>query len=166
VPWFVDDKLGGGPLIDGAIHNQDFAAWLFGDPQYVQASGIKIDSKVTAVDTATAIVHYANGSQLMLSWSWGSAPTPPMHDVLGPKAAMLFPSADAPAYYLITRDGKRRKVAHRPCKMVVNQAKHFVDCLEKGTKCLSPGTEAIKSVASAEAILKAARAGGSRKVSW
>jgi predicted dehydrogenase len=50
--------------------------------------------------------------------------------------------------------------------MVVNQAKHFADCLEKGAPCLSPGTEAIKSVASAEAILKAAPKGGTRKVSW
>src|SRR5699024_5800375 len=58
--WFMDDKLGGGPLMDGAIHNYDFANWMWGDPQRVVASGIKLDPNVTAVDTATAIVEYEN----------------------------------------------------------------------------------------------------------
>ncbi|MCL4862260.1 MAG: Gfo/Idh/MocA family oxidoreductase, partial [Caldilineaceae bacterium] len=36
--WYLDDELGGGPLLDGAIHNYDFANWIFGEPECVLAS--------------------------------------------------------------------------------------------------------------------------------
>jgi hypothetical protein len=50
--------------------------------------------------------------------------------------------------------------------MYVTQAKHFLDCLNGKTKCRTPATEAIKGVAVAEAILKAAPTGKSVKVTW
>jgi len=50
--------------------------------------------------------------------------------------------------------------------MYILQARHFLDCIRRRTRCLTPGTEAIKAVAVAEAILKAGRAGSARKVTW
>jgi len=37
------------------------------------------------------VVHYQNGSQLLISWSWGIAGGDGMHDVLGSKATLTFP---------------------------------------------------------------------------
>jgi len=163
-PWFMDDKLGGGPMIDGAVHNQDFAVMLFGDPTHVVVSSIKL-TKYSAVDTATAVVHYQNGSQLLISWSWGIAGGDGMHDVLGSKGTLTFPGD---AYYLTNqRTNKRTRIPFKDTDMYVTQAKHFIDCIERGTKCQSPATESIKAVASAQAILKIARKGsGTAKVTW
>lgn len=175
-PWFMDDKLGGGPLIDGAVHDQDFANMLFGDPQYVVATGIKLTDS-TAVDTATAIVHYKSGCQLMLSWSWGVATGRSAQDALGTKGTVIF-RPELPADQYDTKTFAHYKVIDRKTKketiqkfkrkdMYLEQAKHFLACVAGKAKCQTPGEVAIKAVASAEAILKAAKKGGAIvKVKW
>ncbi|MCX5662578.1 MAG: Gfo/Idh/MocA family oxidoreductase [Planctomycetota bacterium] len=174
--WFLDEKLGGGPLIDGAVHNYDFANLLFGKAESVVASSIKL-SKHTAVDTACAVVRYESGNQLLMSWSWAIGSGQSLRDVLGPKAAMSFgagelatPELDTTNYgYYLVADASRqkKKLIKFPRKdMYVVQAKHFIDCVEGKAKCISPGTEAIKAVAVAEAILKAGPLGREVKVKY
>ena len=50
--------------------------------------------------------------------------------------------------------------------MYLEQANHFLACIRGEAQCLSPGTEAIKAVAVAEAVLKVGPVGGSAEVSW
>lgn len=175
--WFMDEKLGGGPLFDAAIHNIDFANALFGDPQGVLASSIKL-ADCTAQDTTTAVVRYPKGDQLMLSWSWGTVPSGAgADDILGTKGSLLFGPGHDPSekidrehygYYRVTtrRSPKGRLVRFRRRDMYVTQGRHFLACLAGRAKCLSPGTEAIKAIAVGEAILKAGRTGAARKVKW
>jgi len=173
--WFMDEELGGGPLIDGAVHDQDFANYLFGKPEFVQASAIKM-TKHTAIDTASAVIHYESGDQLMLSWSWGVGHGSHMQDAIGPKATAVFrpqvndPKIDPSVYacYQVTdlKTQKVRIVKKKRNKMYVEQAKHFIACIDGKAKCLSSGEESIKAVASAEALLKAAAKNGSAKIKW
>jgi len=174
--WFMDDKLGGGPLLDGAVHNYDFANLLFGDPQSVVSSSIRLVAGVTATDTASAIVRYKSGSQLLVSWSWGTRGCG-MHDIVGPKGFVQFgtggikpPAKDKKKYNyccVTNLSGKERllrSVTTPP--MVVRQAKHFLACIKTSKECESPGTEAIKAVAVGEAILKAGAGGKALAVKW
>lgn len=175
--WFLDDKLGGGPLIDGAVHNYDFANMIFGDPESVISSSIKLDPNVTAIDTGTAVVRYKSGSQLMVSWSW-SVSGGGMHDLIGPKGSISFGPGDLATpdldqktygYYRVADDSNKEKklVKFERGDMYVNQAQHFVDCVTGKTKtCLAPATESIKAIAVAEAILTAGPKGGELKVKW
>ena len=66
------------------------------------------------------------------------------------------------------RQGKERLIAPKGTSgdMYLKQARHFVDCVQGKKKCLTPGTEGIKAVAIAEAVLKAGPKGQARKVSW
>jgi predicted dehydrogenase len=174
-PWFMEDRLSGGPLMDGAIHNYDFGNLLFGDPEEVLASEIKLTAK-TAIDTGSAIVRYKSGDQIMVSWSWGVT-SQSMMDVIGPKGSLTFGPGDLASpdldtktygYYMTADPAREKKKLHRfkRTDMYVTQAKHFLACLDGKAECLSPGTEAIKAVAIAEAILKAAPTGGARRVTW
>ena len=63
---------------------------------------------------------------------------------------------------IATGDDKARK---QP-EMYHNQLKHFLACVAGATECASPGTEAIKAVAVAEATLLAGPGGTARKVAW
>lgn len=173
--WFLDDKLGGGPLFDGAIHNYDFGNYLFGDPQSVIASAIKL-SPNSAVDTGTAVVHYKAGNQVMVSWSW-AIPGQSAIDVLGSKGSITWGPGDLGSDKLDTKNfgfyrvanefnQNKRLVKFKRTDMYVTQAKHFLDCIQGKAKCQAPATEAIKAVAVGEAILKAAVRGGVRKVAW
>lgn len=172
--WFMDEKLGGGPLMDGAVHNYDFANWIFGRPVSVVASSLKLVPGVTAVDTASAVVRYASGDQLMVSWSWGVRGTG-MHDVIGPQGFMQFHAGDQKPdaaeaekhnYCCITDLENKSTLLKSPKEpsMYVRQARHFLACAAGKAECQSPGTEAIRAVAVAEAILRAAPEGRSLKV--
>lgn len=172
--WFTDDKLGGGPLFDGAVHDHDFGNWIFGDPEEVLAREIRLGSD-TAVNTASAIVQYKSGHQMVHCWSWDVASLHSL-DLIGPKGS-LAPGAGPLAsddldttkfgYYRFTpRKKNPRLVKFRKANMYVNEDQHFIDCLNGKKQCLSPASEAIKGVAVGEAICKAARGRGSAKVRW
>ena len=113
----------------------------------------------------------------MLSWSWGTAPGEHLFDLLGPKGSIILGPADLATksldtkkygYYRVTnsRTRKAKLVRFKRADMYVRQGKHFLDCIEGKALCLSPGTESIKAIASAEAILKAGPKGAVRKVVW
>jgi predicted dehydrogenase len=173
--WFMDAQRGGGPLIDGAVHNYDFANYIFGEPESVVASGIAL-TKHSAVDTASAVVRYASGDQLLVSWAWGPRGDN-AHDVLGPKASLLFGPGDMKpegeegyAYYRLWANGKNQKLIkfkYDFMPMYTAEDQHFIDCITGKTKvCEASGTEGIKGVAVAEAIFKAAAGNGTAKVKW
>lgn len=174
--WFMDKRLGGGPLLDGAVHNYDFANWIFGDPVSVVANMVKMDPTVTAADTGSAIVQYASGNQLLVSWSWAVRGLA-LHDVLGPKGFIQFGTGKQTvsdedkqkfSYCCLTDAKGNEKLLPAPKQpdMYVRQARHFLDCIRGRAKCQTPGTEAIKAVAVAEAILKAGHVKGASKVTW
>lgn len=177
-PWFYDDKLGGGPLMDGAVHNHDFANLIFGRPLSVIASSIDLTGS-SAINTATAIVEYERGDQMMLSWSWGvAASLAGGMDILGPKGTLNFGPGKLDSdkldkakhgYFCVTsrQTDKPALVKYPKRDMYVTQAKHFLDAAAGKTPCQSPPEEAIKAVAVAEAIFKSAKAHGKRvKVAW
>lgn len=172
--WFHDDKASGGPMMDGAVHNYDFANWIFGTPESVVANSVKL-TKTTAMDTCTAIIQYSSGNQAMLSWSWGAAAGVSGIDVLGPKGTLFFGAGPLAAetelkptqgcYCIVpTGGGKPKLVKFRKSNMYTTQAAHFLACVQGAATCLTPATEAIKAVAVAEAVIKAGRKGGAVKV--
>lgn len=171
--WFFDEKLGGGPMIDGAVHNYDFATLLFGKAVSVIATAINLTG-TTAVNTATAMIEYEKGDQMMLSWSWG---LPGTHaggsDILGSKGTMAFGAGGADVskfdtkkygFYSVAnrKTGKSTLTKFTRSNMYVTQAKHFIECFKGKAECLSPPQEAIKAVAVAEAIFKSIKANGKR----
>lgn len=178
VPWFNDVKIGGGPMIDGAIHNYDYANFMFGKPVSVIASAIDLTG-ASAITTATAVVEYENDDQLMVSWSWGLPSTGQGgQDILGSKAVLTItavnnevadPKTHKFGYMGVTSCKTQKTVLSKYTKtdMYVNQAKHFISCFQGKTECLSPPEEAIKAVAVAQAIFKSIAGHGKRtKVTW
>lgn len=174
--WFMDADIGGGPMLDMGVHDYDFANMLWGDPESVVASSTKLNKNVTAVDTATAVIRYAGGNQLMVSRTWAGRGMR-MFDILGPNGTIVegigtqAPSAiaDATNYYcLIAPDGTEQLIepAAETMKMYEIQAQHFLDCINGKARCISPPEEAIKAIAIAEAIIGAGPEGIVRKVTW
>jgi len=175
--WIMDDRMGGGTMLDGAIHMADFANVIFGDPHDVLACSLKL-SKSTATDTATAVIRYKSGDQAMFCRSWTSAPSGTyVMDALGPNGSVVFgagtlnsPSLDHKiyGYYCLTSaaTGRTKLIRYKRRDIVVEQARHFVNCIKGNVQCLSPATDAIKAIAAIEAMLSVARRGGVRKIRW
>lgn len=174
--WFLDHELGGGPLIDGAVHNYDFANWIFGEPESVLASEIKLNPAVSAIDTGSAIIRYRAGHQLLISWSWVAKGTT-LHDIVGPQGFIQFgtggltPPAEEQGRYhycCFTDQTGQQTLIKAPAQpdMYTIQAEHFLACVRGEATCRTPGTEAIKAVAVAVAVLQAGRAGKAQAIAW
>lgn len=174
--WFMDHELGGGPLLDGAIHNYDFANWIFGDPESVYTGALKLNPAVTAVDTGSTIICYRAGHQLLLSWSWAVRGTT-LRDIIGPQGFIQFGTGDLTPpleeegkyhYCTLTNHKGQQSLLKAPSQpdMYTRQAEHFLACVRGETTCQSPGTEAIKAVAVAEAVLQSAADGKVQPLVW
>lgn len=170
-PWFRDRNKGGGPLIDGAIHNYDFALQVFGPVSSVQSSSLQFDATSVGSDTATAILNFKSGDQHTLIWSWGVAagtPVAALNDFIGPKGALQFgmtaknaPSSFNPqthgAFTLKTANGREKVYTYRKKDMFTEQAKHVVRSFERNEQPLVTAEDGLAALKVADAVLKAGR---------
>jgi predicted dehydrogenase len=97
--WFTNEEVGGGPFLDGCIHNIDFALSTFGPAEWVFTHGHTIHPENTAIDAGTATVHFKSGDELLLAWCWGlpkDCSGARAFDFFGPKGVFNWPT-DTPA---------------------------------------------------------------------
>ncbi|MEW6755034.1 MAG: Gfo/Idh/MocA family oxidoreductase [Candidatus Latescibacterota bacterium] len=170
-PWYRDVAKGGGPLMDGAAHNYDFALQMFGPVESVQASSLQLDPTSVGSDTASVILSFASGDQHSLIWSWGvarGAQVASLNDVIGPEGSLQFgmTAAVAPrtfdpqkhgAFTLKGQDGCERVYPYALQDMFVEQLKHVVRCFERDEQPQVTAEDGIASLRVAVAVLKAGR---------
>ena len=170
-PWFRDENKGGGPLMDGAVHNYDFALQIFGPAASAQASSLQFDPTSVGADTASVIVNFASGDQHSLIWSWGvaaGAPVASLNDVIGPAGSLQFgmTAQKAPARFNPQKSGAftlkmgegRERVYSYPLKdMFAEQDKHVVKCFANGEQPLVTGEDGIAALEIATAVLRAGK---------
>ena len=170
-PWFRDRNKGGGPLIDGAIHNYDFALQMFGPVSSVQSSSLQFDTTSVGADTATAILNFESGDQHALMWSWGIAagtPVTSLNDFIGPKGTLQFgmtsqtpPASFNPqtqgAFTLKAANGREKVYTYRKKDMFAEQAKHVTRCFERSEQPLVTAEDGLAALSVADAVLRAGR---------
>ena len=174
-PWFNDAEKGGGPLIDGAVHNYDFARHIFGDAALAMGSMKTFKPDNTALDTGSGLVRFRSGDEIMLSWSWG-LPTGcragNLMDVLGPEGAIEFsataddyPEGTSPqthgGYTILLADGEKRVEVYEKNDMFLDQAQYFVDCVDNDQEPRVTGADGKRALEIGLAILESSRQGNS-----
>jgi predicted dehydrogenase len=163
-PWFFDREMGGGPFIDGAVHNYDFARFIFGDAVGVVSDIRKLKADTTAWDTGTVIVNFGSGDQLIMAWSWGmpgfgkGVPADGAHDVLGPLGNITFPGGNKLKVNLADGEQMVEFEADTGSDWFGRQMAHFVGCCRTGNAPVTGAKEGIEATRIAEAAL---RVGGS-----
>ncbi len=161
--WFIDREKGGGPFIDGSVHDYDFARSMFGDAEWALGSLMRFSEDTTALDTGSAIIHFASGDELVRSHSWcmpgpnGNVPT--TQDVIGPGGAIRFPNAsEAGSLFIINGDGSEEAVPFEPTTgqdWFDHQMAHFISSVQDGTEPLSTGERGVEALKIALAVLQA-----------
>ncbi len=173
--WYFDKEKGGGPLIDGAIHNYDFGHYTFGKIRKVYASTMNLNSNVSAIDTGSAIIEYQSKDEQIISWSWGlpkGASGAQLTDVIGPKGALVFPGCfdekEIPqsinqekngVFLLSLKKGGKEWVKWKKNDMFFDQLLHFVDCIRKDTEPCVTGEDGEKALEVGLAILRSGELG-------
>ncbi len=169
-PWFFQRELGGGPFMDGAVHNYDFGHFMFGPVKKVAAWGTTIQPERTAIDTGVANILYASGDTLQMMWSWGlqqGCRGDGLHDVLGEKGALAFraPKGESPGgsevgHLVISRPGDEEE-AHTFVRndMFADEMEHFIDCVREDREPMVTGKHGQDALQVALAVLEAFETG-------
>ena len=158
-PWFFDAKIGGGPFIDGAVHNYDWARFTFGEAASVCADLRTMKADTTAWDTGTAIVNFESGDQLIMVWSWGlpgygsTVRADGAHDVLGPLGCIVFPGDGKLLVRTEEGDQEVPFEADSGADWFRRQMAHFIECVQEGRRPDVGAREGIEATRIAEAIL-------------
>ena len=170
----MDEEMGGGPFLDGCMHNWDFANLVFGKP--LEAIGSLVRFKdTTALDTGSVIVRYAEEDEVMLSWSWAlpkGTQAGGTNEILGPKGVIKFPGTfplqeyeadlDEEHYggYLVDTGQEKRVVPFEKKDMFAAEWEGFRDAVLEGRPPLVTGEIGREALKVGLAVL---RAGASRK---
>ncbi len=146
--FFTQHDQGGGPMLDGMVHNYDFCRYLWGEPSRVVGSMVRLHPVNTALDTGTAIIEFPSGDRTTILNSWGmpdGVRSGGFHNVLGPKGILYFgdPDKEPPVGlnpdemgYLVTKhEGGRREVhPFKKWNMYETQLADFVKAVEEKRK--------------------------------
>ena len=177
--WFLDAEIGGGPYIDGCVHNYEFANHIFGEPLEAVGSLLNLHPS-TAPDTGVMVVRYKSGDEIMLAWCWGQRGVHSQGttmDVIGPKGVILFPGyfpdSEFPedfnhethgAFLVKTKRGARLARFRKNSKFV-DELKDFRDAILKDRDPIATPAEARKAIAVARAVFRAGETRRPAKVS-
>jgi len=173
--WYFDKEKGGGPLIDGAVHNYDFGHYMFGKVRRVYAATMNFKENISAIDTGSAIIEYKSGDEHVISWSWGlpkGALGSQLADVIGPRGALLFPgnfnekeipqSIEQEKYgvFLLSLGAEKKEwIKWEKNDMFFDELLHFVHCIRKDKEPCVTGEDGKKALEVGLAILKSGKLG-------
>jgi len=170
--WMRHADKGGGPLMDGGVHNFDFALQMLGPVESVQASSMLFDATSKGADTASAIVTFAAGHQLLMNWSWGipkGIRPRGIDDIIGPAGALPiqptipekrpkgFDPEKQQALVVSLKNGSHRVRTYRPRDMFLEQMRHVCRQFARGAQPLVTASDGIRALEVAAAVLKSGR---------
>lgn len=147
-PFFMKRSQGGGPMLDGMVHNYDFCRYIWGEPTKIFGSMVNLRPDTDALDTGTAVIEFDGGHCHTILNSWGlpeGVQSGGFHNVLGPKGVFYFgdPDNDPPADldtethgYHVSKlaDGVRKVHPYEKWDMGKAQLADFVAKAEKGDR--------------------------------
>jgi predicted dehydrogenase len=165
--WFNIDEMGGGPFLDGCIHNIDFSLFTFGPAEWAFCHGRTLRENNTSVDTGTATVRFQSGDELNLAWSWGlpkGASGNRIFEQIGPRG-VLMPSnlkgGDYPENTFVIDTGEEKETVEYPPAAIQqafkDQMDEFIEVARGGSTPRAGGAEGLESLKVALAILESAR---------
>lgn len=183
--WFGDKKRsGGGPLIDLGVHVIDLVRFLMNKPKAVSVTGatfnmlgardnIKQEKAYVSADTgdifdvedmAVAMIRFDNGAVLSVetSFSLNTKTDSGNIELFGTKSgAKLDPKLEFYSEmnnYLVDVT-PAHDTALNFNGLFENEIAHFVDCLSKGTQCISPAEDGVEIMKILDAVYESARIG-------
>jgi myo-inositol 2-dehydrogenase/D-chiro-inositol 1-dehydrogenase len=173
--WFFRDEQGGGPFLDGCIHNFDFALHTFGPAQWAFCHGrtfSETQDSHTAIDTGTATVRFVSGDEMLLAWSWGlpaGCQGARVFEMLGPQGTLTWPQGDpyhdygAAQRHFIIHNGSTREEVNFPGNSLTTafaqQMDEFIEVAQRRQTPRAGITEGQAALQLALAVLQSARSG-------
>ncbi len=166
--WIFDKKRsGGGVIMDLGSQMLDVSWWLLGNikPVAVKTVTSNLVSAADVEDTATSLIHFANGSSLTLEVSWailaernslytrlygteGTAHINPLR---------VYKNMHGNLINIVPTKEENDTVRYK--RSYKNELKHFADCIGKNMPLQAGGAEVCERLKILEAMYLSARTG-------
>ena len=165
--WFFDKDEGAGPLLDGMIHNIDFAHTMFGKAAQI-TSGLTRLKDSTAVDTGAVWIAYDSGNFMSNFWSWGlkeGVSGCQGTDIIGSDGVLIFPNGfsqeeirgafdeETQGAFLLVTEGRREPVIYQKNDMFLDEMIHFIDCVRSNGQPRATGEDGLAALEVALSVL-------------
>lgn len=159
--WMWDMQKGAGLVMDGSIHDFDFASWILGKPSKMYAQSRIICDSATAPTQASAVIHFEQGDTLTYSVAWQECEYGPgdgVDRIIGPKGTIIPESEFSFALY---NDSGAERMLWEPTHLFKDQLDAFIKYATDGTNDyrLTTGESALPSLWIAENIVKSGENG-------
>ena len=162
-PWYYAGEQGGGPFLDGCVHNYDFALKTFGPADWAFCHGRSFKGS-SAFDTGSATIRFQSGDEMLLAWSWG-LPTgtsgSSAFEILGPSGTISFPRDDAKSPSFAVNVGGSSERVPFPANALMDafekQMDEFVRVARGQAQPTAGGREGRAALQLALAVLESAR---------
>jgi predicted dehydrogenase len=166
--WFTErTKAGGGALLDLGTALMDLAMWSAGlrKPTRVMCATFGGKRRAGVEDAACAMIRFAGGAALMLEVSWNlrEPRTNSYLHIYGQKgAAMLNPlqvHKDIQGVLVNVTPAIEASGHHYFKESYRHEINHFVECVQRKKKPLTPGKEALTVISIVDAMYESAASG-------
>lgn len=162
--WYADTDKSGGIILDLGIHDFDWLIWTFGDVERVMAKHVK--RKLNAgnnLEYALVTLKMIEGAIVHLELSWNKTVLETSFELAGEKGMLINNSKDSTPIMMTSPDTfneptylSNNMLGDSP---VLQQLRHFKDCIVEGTRPIVTANEALKAVEVAEAAIQSASTG-------
>ncbi|MHB1457129.1 MAG: Gfo/Idh/MocA family protein [Armatimonadota bacterium] len=160
--WMWDMQKGAGLVMDGSIHDFDFASWVLGKPAKMYAQSRLICDCVTAPTQASAIIHFEQGDTLTYSVAWQECEYGAgdgVDRIIGPKGTII-PESEF-SFLLHNSSGSTERLSWEPTHLFKDQLGTFIKYAVDGVEDyrLTTGEDALSSLWIAENIVRSGENG-------
>jgi len=131
--WLMDERLSGGALLDLHIHDIDFANYLSGRPQHVEAVGVRQGAE--GIEQVNALYRYANDVVVTLDGGWGHPASFPFRmafRIVGTEATLVFDSALDMDLHVYPCEGEAERIPASEGDGYEYEQRYFFDCIDRG----------------------------------
>ncbi len=150
--WLMDETRSGGAMLDLHVHDVDFVQDVLGEPQRIEAAGVREGAE--GVGQVTALYHYDNGVLVTIDGGWNYHPTFPFHMAFRMAlagASLDFDSRVDAALHVHEASGQEHQPELLPGDGYSREQEYFLDCIESGTPpSVATAESALRSVALVE----------------
>jgi len=165
--WYTDYKKSGGVVLDLIVHDFDWLRWCFGKIHRVYARGL-YNSKIPLTDYALVTIRFDSGVIAHVEGGW-ARPSGFITsvEIAGTKGLMSYSNSDSTPLVIERKaaEGDRSSITIPENPAIDTpyylELRHFIRCLESGTKPDVTPEDGIEAVRIAEAALKSISSGQS-----
>lgn len=170
--WFRSVEATGGCMLEGGVHDLDFARWVLGEVERVQARGLTYREELPVVgDHALATLRFVNGAigHVEESWMVTDGRFRQQFEISGERGSLSYDSLPAEPVTISLRSDSRPALLpaeplHPHDDPYYRQLAHFVECLQNDREFAVSPSDGLEAMRLSLAVLEAMRTGRPVKV--